>query len=205
MRTYPIMLLLSDRRVVLVGAGRVAKRKLDELLACGAELVVVAPTIDETFQRDGVFCMTQAYTPSVLDGATLVFACTDDAELNAHVVTDARNRNILACAVDQPADCDFFSPATVHDEDVVVAIGTGGSAPGLAKHLRNQLASHLPDRIGEFAQTLQTCRSTVLDRVDDPARRKTILTTLASEPMYDAFLADGPDALHTKLDDLLAE
>lgn len=205
MRTYPIMLLLTGRRVVLVGAGRVAKRKLDELLACGAELVVVAPDIEETFHREGVFCMTQAYTPSVLDGATLVFACTDDPELNARVVADARRRNILACAVDQPADCDFFSPATVRDEDVVLAIGTGGSAPGLAKHLRNEIASHLPDRIGEFARTLQTCRATVLHGVDDPARRKAIFTTLASEAMYDAFLIDGPEALRVKLDELLAE
>jgi precorrin-2 dehydrogenase / sirohydrochlorin ferrochelatase len=204
MRTYPIMLLLAGRRVLLVGAGRVAKHKVDDLLACDAIVTVVAPDIDPAFDRKGVICIRDAYDAAHLEHATLVFACTDDATLNAQVVADARARNILACAVDQPADCDFYSPATLRDGDVVLAVGTGGAAPGLAKQLRNDLTDHLPEQIGAFAETLQACRTIVLERVENPARRKAILTALADSDMYATFLADGPDALHTALDAMLA-
>ena len=205
MQTYPIMLMLQGRRVVLVGSGRVAGRKLDELLTCGAAVTVVAPTIDDAFDREGVTCIASAYHAPCLDGATLVFACTDDVELNAQIVSDARERGILACAVDQPADCDFFSPATVRDGEVILAVGTGGAAPGLARRLREELTGAMPDRIGEFAEALQACRTIVLDRVLDAARRKTILTTLAGQEMYEQFLTAGPDVIYAELDRLLLE
>jgi siroheme synthase-like protein len=205
MQTYPIMLLLAGRRVVLVGSGRVAQRKLDELLTCGAAVTVIAPALGEAFDREGVTRIATPYAASCLPGATLVFACTDDAALNARVVDDARELGVLACAVDQPADCDFFSPAVARDGEVIVAVGTGGSAPGLAGRLRDELAGAMPRQIGAFAEALATCRATIRARIPDPTRRKHILTTLTGKAMYEQFLATGPDAMQAALQALLAE
>jgi siroheme synthase-like protein len=188
------MLDLAGRRCVVVGGGAVGRRKVAGLLAAGANVTLVDPRAEgEADERVERICA--AYDPSCLTGARLVFAATDDAELNARVAADARRAGALVNAVDQPADCDFHVPAVAGDGDVVVAVGTGGASPALAAALKRQLAGHLPDRLGEYAEALAAARERVQAEVADPDRRGRILTSLAGPEGYDAFLTGGRDAL----------
>jgi len=202
METFPIMLNLRGRRVVVVGAGPIAQRKAAALAEAGAAVVLVAP--DASAAEPGVEVVAATYDPSVIGEAVLVFACTDDAALNRRIVEDARRAGALANAVDQPDACDFFSAAVVRDGDVVVAIGTGGAAPGLASVLREAVADAMPPRIGEFAAALHHLRDQLKARQLDADRRRQILTDLASQDSYQAFLADGPAALQDRMEDLLS-
>ena len=196
MKTYPIMLDITGRRCVVIGGGSVGRRKVAGLVAAGAEVVLVDPSADaEADADDGVRRICAPYDPAQLAGARVVFAATDDEALNARIAADARSAGALVNAVDQPADCDFYVPAVVTDGDVIVAVGTGGASPALAGALKRQLAEHLPDRIGEFADALAAARSRILADIADAARRGRILKALAGPDGYDAFRRDGLDGL----------
>ena len=194
MRTYPIMLNVTDRVCVVVGAGPVGLRKAEALARAGASVRLVDPRGDVR-APDGSEHLRRAYEPSVLDGAFVVFACTDDSELNARIVADARSGRALVNVADVPGLCDFYAAATVSDGDVVVAVGTGGTAPALAGRLAHSLADALPDRIGEFAAALGRLRGELAGRGKQADRRSAILKRLAGPEGYDTFLEGGYNAL----------
>ena len=194
MKTYPIMLDVRGRLCVVVGAGPVGSRKARELARAGANvrLVAAAPPADDL---DGVQLIARPYEKGDLAGAMLVFACTDDRAANARIAADARACGALVNAADQPADCDFYSAATIRDGDVVVAIGTGGRCPSLSRALKQQLAERLPERIGEFAAALERARRCVHERTADPRRRRQVHETLTGEAGYQAFCRAGAEGL----------
>lgn len=201
MRTFPIMLKLTDRQAVVVGAGAVAMRKTRALRDAGARVRLIAPAPPEDVGQ-GVEIVAETYQPTHLAGATIVFACTDDHDLNAKIAKHAQQIGALACAVDQPEDGDFFSPAVVREGDVIVAVGTGGSAPGLAKSLARILGEALPERIGDFATCLAELRRELQNTLPESRQRHTIFRSLTNEETYRAFLADGPEGVRRRLDHL---
>jgi len=194
MRTYPIMLNVAGRVCLVVGAGAVGLRKAEALIGAGACVRLVDPGACPGVP-EGVEHVRRQYEPSDLDGVFLAFACTDDPALNTRIAADARSRRVPVNVADAPELCDFYAASTVIDGDVVIAVGTGGTAPALARRLRRILADALPDRVGEFAAALGRLRGQLIERVDDPGRRRAILQRLASAEGYEAFLQGGIDAL----------
>ncbi len=199
-----MMLDVRGRRCVVVGGGRVGVRKAAALLDAGADVTLVAESIAED-APDGAELVTRAWRHGDLDGAALVFACTDDRAANVAVAAEARRRGALVNAADQPDDCDFHLPACIRRGDVVVAVATGASAPALSGELRDVLAPHVPERIGEFAAALADLRDELRSRVDDPHRRHEIMRVLAGASSYDVFVRDGPAALRRRLRETLDE
>lgn len=204
MQSYPIMLDLSGRLCVVVGAGPVGQRKAASLAAIGAQVRLVSIDVPPQEQLPGVEIVASAYRPEHMAGATLVFVCTDDRQTNARIAADARCAGALVNAVDQPEDCDFYVPATVADGEVVVAIGTGGASPSLAAALKERIAAALPERLGEFAAALRSVRQFVIGQIPDMRRRKGVMDTLARQRGYDAFRAGGQEAMMQLAKDLLA-
>jgi siroheme synthase-like protein len=204
MKTFPIMMDLRDQLTVVVGGGSVGLRKATSLRKAGARVKLVATRIDEGADLSGLDVIQEPYRKEMLAGALLVFACTDDRELNSRVWRDAHEIGALVNVADVPDECDFYLPATVWNGEVVVAIGTGGAAPALSAWLRRRLTDELPQRLGEFAAALEELRTEVKATVSDMDRRMTIMKQLVSEETYEGFLADGPAALRAKLDELLA-
>ena len=204
MKTSPIMLDLTARRCVVVGAGPVGLRKAEALRKARAAVCVVDPAPPAGADGDGIERVQAPYDPALLAGAAIVFACTDDPALNARIAADARSAGALVNAADDPAHCDFLLPAVADDGDVVLAVGTGGASPALAKRLRDELARHLPERTGPFAAALGQVRRQVRRKTPDPRRRRRILKRLAGRAGYQAFLADGDEGL-IRLADEIAE
>ncbi len=199
------MLLLQGRTAVVVGAGKVGLRKAAALLEANARVRLVPGPARPTTVPPEVELIDAPYQPAQLEGAAVVFAATDDAELNRTIVADARAIGALANAVDQPDDCDFYSPAVIRRGDVQVAITTGGSAPGLSAALRKRLEPHVPLRAGEFAALLTALRET-LQRSDlSQPQRMDILRKLTSDESLDAFLSGGPRLIEQKCEQLLRE
>ncbi|MDY6914550.1 MAG: bifunctional precorrin-2 dehydrogenase/sirohydrochlorin ferrochelatase [Planctomycetota bacterium] len=202
MKTYPIMLNVRGRLAVVVGGGSVGLRKVRSLLDAGAKVRLIAPDIAQNADLAGVEVIRRPYRRELLADAMVVFACTADRAANAKIATDARAAGALINAADQPDDCDFYLPAVVRDEDVVVAIGTGGAAPHLASVLKQQFAESLPPRIGEFAALLGVLRQELKLKLPKP-RRSEILMRLADEETYRTFCAAGPEAVRKKLEESL--
>jgi uroporphyrin-III C-methyltransferase/precorrin-2 dehydrogenase/sirohydrochlorin ferrochelatase len=139
----PLFLKLSGRRVLLVGGGRVAAGKLQQLQAAGADIRVVAPVIDPAIEDAGVRIARRPFEPADLDGVWLVIAAaTSDA--NRQVAAAAEARRIFVNAVDDPANASAYLGGVVRRDGVTVAISTNGKAPALAGLLRQALDALLP-------------------------------------------------------------
>jgi precorrin-2 dehydrogenase/sirohydrochlorin ferrochelatase len=195
------MLDLRGRRVVVVGGGTVGARKARDLVSAGASVTLVARKAGEAAEAEGAELLREPYRPEHLEGAALVFACTDDREVNARVAADARARGALVNAADQPEDCDFFVPATAGDGGVVVAVGTGGASPALAGRLARRLAEALPEHVGAYAAALAKVRSRLQAAEMDGDLRRRVLRRLAGEEGYAAFRRGGAKALERAADE----
>ena len=190
---YPIFLDLSGAHCVVVGGGEVAARKARGLAETGARVTAVAPDFCSQFDAlAGVDRLRRPYEASVLAGARVVIAATDDMATNDTVRRDAHAAGALVNVVDQPARCDFIVPATVVQGDLVLAVSTGGASPALAARVRRELEDAYPQVYAEFVALLREVREEVLGTVDTPARRKTIFARLAGHEFLASLVAEGP-------------
>ena len=197
--TYPLMLDVRDRLVVVIGAGSVAARKARTLIECGATRVrVVAPRFGDSIPA-GVERVNDAYDPRYLEGAALVFAATDSPDVNETVVRDARARGILVNRSDDAPAGDFATPAMLRDGEVTVTVSTGGS-PALAAAIRDDLRRKLDARHVEMSRAMQSLRQFVLGASADPAVRRSVLRDLAGEDAVAMLDKQGVESLRAWLE-----
>jgi len=203
MKTYPIMLKLQGRRAVVIGAGAVGLRRARRLVEAGADVTLAAPEIPAGADTSGMTVLRHSYHREILNGAFVVLACTDDRAVNSRIAADARLAGAMVNVADGPEDCDFFLPAVIDEGDVVVAVGTGGSAPALAVEIRNRLADALPPRVGKFAEAIGRLRGPLHNRIKDSAGRMEIMKKLCGPSGQTTFQAGGAEALAAMLEGLL--
>ncbi len=143
----PVNLLVRGRRVVVVGGGTVAARKVEPLLELGAHVLVVAPSITPELRAwvDAGRCAHAAreFRAGDLDGAWLALTATDDPAVNAAVFAAGETGRVWVNSADDVANCSFTMMSVVRRADLVVAFGTGGRSPALAAHLRRLLTEEL--------------------------------------------------------------
>jgi len=146
---YPVMLTnLVGARVVVVGGGVVAARKVTGLLPTAAAITVMSPELGEALSvlhEQGAFVwQPRAYASGDLVGARLAFAATNVRAVNAQVATEAAAQHILCNVADDPTAGDFHAPATHRTDDgMVIAISSSGQSPRRATSLRNRIAQWL--------------------------------------------------------------
>ena len=168
---------LRGRRCLVVGGGEVAARKTSLLLRAQAHVTVVAPALCESlrarYEAGALRHHARAYATADLDQVVLVIAATDDRETNRSVSRDAQARQLPVNVVDDPELCTVIVPALVEREPILIAIGTGGSAPVLARLLRGRIEAHVPSAYGELAALSAAVRGEVQTRLPDlNARRR---------------------------------
>ena len=146
---YPAFLDLRHKRVVVVGGGTIATGKVEGLLPCGPEpLVVVAPkasrAIRAAAEAGHLEWIAREYAEGDLVGADLAFGATDDRDLNARVAAEARCLDIPVLAVDDIPNCDFIAPSLVKRGNLTIAMSTGGRSPAMARWIRERLDETVP-------------------------------------------------------------
>lgn len=165
MRCYQIALLLENRSCLVVGAGRIAERKIASLVDAGGRVRVVAleanPAVEAFAASGQIDLHLREYVPSDLDDAFVVIVATDNAELNARVSAKCHQRGILVNVVDQPALCSFYVPAVIERGPVSLAISTSGASPALAKHLRVLLEDTIGEEYGQLSTLMHELRGEV--------------------------------------------
>ena len=139
---YPVNLDLRGRACLVVGAGAVAAEKVDDLLAAGAEVHVVATEVGSAISAlaaaGSLTVDERAYASGDLDAVWFAVAATDDPAVNAAVRADGEVRHIFVNAADDPANCSAMLPARVRRGDLLVTYSTGGASPALSSWLRRQ-------------------------------------------------------------------
>jgi|UPI0006872EC9 uroporphyrin-III C-methyltransferase/precorrin-2 dehydrogenase/sirohydrochlorin ferrochelatase len=153
MKSFPVFLRLSGRRVLVVGSGQAAAAKQRLLEAAGARVDLVAQA-------------------GSLDGYALVFGATGDEARDRAVSEASRASGIPVNVVDRPELSDFIMPAVVDRGEVVIGISTGGSAPILAQRIRAQIEDALPSGLDRLAAFARRFRGAVQTRVTDNATRR---------------------------------
>ena len=140
---YPVNLVLTGRPCLVVGGGKVALRKVEGLLACDADVTVIAPHVDPELQADPRVTVKQrAYVEgdAARGGYRLVITATDDPATNQQVHDDADAAGIWVNSADDPERCTFTLPAIVRNGPLMLTVATGGHSPALASHLKSRLA-----------------------------------------------------------------
>jgi siroheme synthase-like protein len=170
---YPVMLELAGRRCVVIGAQAIREGKVEGLLAAGADdVLVVESSVGDRFEDvAGVRVERRAWRPGDLDGAFLAVASSDDAATRAAVAREARARGVLVNVIDDIPRCDWAAPAVVRRGDLVLAIGTGGVSPAVARLVRDRLQEEFGAEWAEVLQVVGEVRRQTLPALPDLADR----------------------------------
>jgi len=194
---YPLMLDIVDRPIVIVGGGAVARRKVMGLLDAGAKRIRVVATEFHPELPRSIERITGRYEPAHLDGAQLIFATTDSAEVNEQVVRDAHSRGIWVNRSDEgesiAASGDFTTPAVHRQGEVIVTVSAG--SPALAAALRDRLSEKLDRRYVKMADAMLTLRPAIRDSGIAAHRRAAIFRDLATDEAIAVLHADGIEQL----------
>ena len=125
---FPVSLEVTERRCLVVGGGGVALRKVQGLVEEGARVTVVSPEVvdplAEMADHGEIECQRRPYRADAGAGWTLVFAATDDREVNARVFKDAEQAGVWCNVADDPELCSFHLPARVRRGPLQIAIGS---------------------------------------------------------------------------------
>jgi siroheme synthase-like protein len=140
---YPVFLNLSGKPVMIAGAGKVALRKARGLVEAGAKVTVVAPEIHPDFETLPVVLKRRKWRASDLRNAVLVFAATNDREINHKISQAALRLRIPANIADDRSECGFIVPARITRGNIQIAISTSGSSPRLTAALRRKIEENL--------------------------------------------------------------
>lgn len=172
----PIFADIRNKPVLVVGGGDVAARKIELLRRAGARVQIASKALCEelaALHHEGlVEWRAKAYESELLTGVFLVIAATDDAELNACVFDDASARHLLANVVDDQPKCSFIFPSIVDRSPLVVALSSSGTAPVLARLLREKLEALLPANLGQMAAIAGQWRGKVKERFSKMSDRR---------------------------------
>jgi len=124
MNFLPISINITNKKVLLIGGGKIASHKIGFLEQFSNNLFVLAPEVCDQIKAKGIPYIEKPYESSDLTGAFLVYACTNINELNRQIKTDAESLGILTNITDNPGLCDFVSPAIYKHDNYTVAVGS---------------------------------------------------------------------------------
>ncbi len=182
---YPLFVDLHHKKVVVIGGGRVAARKVIPLISSGGDVLLVSPELTDEIKQlaahGRITIRQREFQPEDLEGAWLVVSATDDRETQQQVVAEANRRRIFCNVVDIPDMCSFIVPSMVRRGDLCIAISTAGKSPAVAKRLRKEMEEAYPVIWGIYLQLLGKLREFILSSSSD-SEEKTRLCNALAEP-----------------------
>ncbi|NKX44453.1 siroheme synthase CysG [Roseicyclus persicicus] len=175
MKSFPMFIRTTGRRVVIAGGGEQAAQKARLILKTDARIVLAAPTLDDELAALVAAGRAEAHagpvTAALFEGAAMAFVATGCPGWDASLHALAQAARCPVNVVDRPELCDITTPSIVDRDPVVVAIGTEGTAPVLGRALKTQIETMLPANIGGLAALAGRLRASVAAAVPRAGRR----------------------------------
>ena len=194
MSFYPIFVQLEGKKVVVVGGGNVAHRKVLALLECGAAIYLagreLVTELEQMVEKGEIHSLGKEFTEEFLDRTFMIIAATDDKDLNHHISTCAREKGVLVNAVDQPPDCDFIVPSILKRGDLQIAISTSGKSPALARKIRKGLEAKFGQEYETFLAMMGRLRKEILSLGLPQEENSRILQKIVDADLLENF-SDG--------------
>lgn len=172
MRYLPIFLDVRGKRTLVLGRGEVGERKAEALRRAGAEVI-----------------FAERYSPELLDDVVLAIGAeATDAEFE-QLSADAKARALPVNVVDKPWLCSYITPAVVDRDPLVVAIGSAGEAPVLARLIRARIEAMLPPSLARLAAMLGSLSGTLREKFPTPGPRRRVIERMLTGRAADLVLA----------------
>ena len=159
---YIACLRLSGRNCLVVGGGEIGLEKVEGLLACDADVTLIAPDavaeLAELAAEGSIAWERRAFSEGDLEGKFMAIAATDSTDVNISVYEAAERRAMLVNVVDVPPLCNFILPAIVRSGPLAIAISTAGASPALAKRMKRGIADTFGEPYARLAIMLNDAR-----------------------------------------------
>ncbi len=217
MRYLPIHIDLLGQTIIVIGGQAAAEAKLRTLIKTPANIIVIAEAINAEIKKwasetslskgddkpanieliEGEITLTTI--APMLEGARLIYAATEDDDLNAEIAKLGAKLGILVNAADQEQACDFITPALVDRSPVIVSIGTEGTSPSLARAIKTDLEANLPSGLGVLARKINDLRALVKQKLPSLSERQRFWGDIFGTKDLYAQIRLSPQALDTKI------
>ena len=208
MTHFPIFANLSQQPVLVIGGGTVAERKIQALLAAGAQVLVVAQQLNEqltAWQEQGsITWLAQTFHDEHVNEAVLIIAATNQPALNQHVSQAAQAAKKLVNVVDQQELCSFIVPAVIDRSPVQIAVSSGGTSPVIARQIRQQIEQQIPMHLGFMAEIAGKYRETVKQTLATLPERRAFWEQLFQGKFADYCAQNNMEAAEAELQAALA-
>ncbi len=195
-RYYPANLDIKGKRCLVAGGGKVAERKVNSLLKCGAEVSIVSPELTSRLKKlnskGKIKFFKGEFKEKYLKDIFLVIGATDKSDVNFKVYESANKKNILVNIVDSPELCNFIVPSVVERGALTIAISTGGKSPALAKKLRKELEDRYGFEYAKFLNLMGNLRKRISAKIRDKRKREEIYKNLIDSDII-KLIRDGKD------------
>lgn len=202
----PTFMVIRDRPCLVVGGGEIAARKTALLLQAGGQITVVAPelcaALRELRNKGRLIHREGFFSPSDLEGCTLVIAATSDQAVNSRISELCQARALPVNVVDQPQLCSFIMPAIIDRDPILIAVSTGGASPVLARLIRGRLESLIPAAYGRLAALAARFREKVQLHVP-ASRRRIFWEQVLQGPIAEMVLSGREAAAQSALESAL--
>ncbi len=176
MALFPMFVDLKDQDCLVIGAGEVALRKIEQLVKFSPQLTVIAPYIHEEIyslaREYSIILIERGYEASDLEGRFLVIGALDDMNEQERIYEACMATKTPVNCVDSPALCSFIFPALIVEGDLCVGINTAGRAPAVSSALRQYLSKLIPPKVGELIDHVHAIRQS--EPVGKPRQEKII-------------------------------
>lgn len=201
MAYFPFFVDIEGQNILIVGGGTVALRKAEKLLPYGGVITVAAPEVcAELRTLPGVCIVEKPFDDSMLEGADIVIAATNDRALNRHISDACRARKIPVNSVDCKSECSIIFPSLVKRGGLTVGISTSGASPSAAIWLKEQINALLPDNMEELIEYLDRLRPYVKERIC-----KEELRAKAFKAAFSKCMSEGRALTEQELDAIISE
>ncbi len=198
MKYYPMFFDMEGKTVLIAGGGAEALAKLRLVLKTVSRVRLVSDRFSSNIKNlaaeNGLALIERDIAPKDLDGVNFAFAASGDAAADRQVTNLIRAIGIPVNTVDQPDYCDFLTPAIVDRDPVIVAIGTEGTSPLIARDIRAKLERELPARLGRLAVFASTWRIAVASTLPKSARLSFWREFLNGAPAHNILQANEVEA-----------
>ena len=142
----PISIDISDSKILIIGGGQSALKKIRILQRFGARIEVLAENIIDEVYETGVKCFRKTYESNDLKGYLMLYSCTNNETLDRQIAQDGREAGVLVNIHDNPALCQFVSPAIYQDGNITVAVGSNAQDVYESIRLRNLIQEFLENQ-----------------------------------------------------------
>ncbi len=194
MSNYPVFLNIAHFNCLVIGGGKVAARKVANLVEAGAKPTIVtpelSPELDNLMQEHQLKVLLRSYEATDIQGYQLVIAATNDKALNDEIAQQAIDLNVLVNNASNALLCNFQMPAVVRRQGIELAIGTGGELPYLSHRLKMYFEDKLTiEKLNILSEISNRRKELIAQSTTDKLCKKELFDKELA-PLVDAFIAD---------------